>query len=406
MSAGAPDVIAVLTGVPDDVAALEALAAQWVEGTGRAYVVTPPPSPALAGLLARLEGDVDVLPVPAGTRFAAAVEAALARSGATALVVITGDVRVGPGWWEPLRAALEGGASLAIATVSPEGPGTGSPCYQDIGVRTCKEAPDHAAGLLFAMRRDAAGEVLRPGEPFAPACGARAHLRARFAGRPGALAEVSCPARWVRRPFWDAAPATALPSQVRVRAHPEGVAIGAHTYFDGPVQVKHWMPGERLVIGAYCSVADGVTFLTGGGHRTNTVTQFPLDWVLGSDRMISRTYQTTRDTVVGNDVWIGTHAMIMGGVRVGDGAIVAAGAVVFSDVPPYAIVAGNPARVVKYRFASETVQRLLRIAWWSWPEALVRERLEWFYRPIREFCDAFDPAPPVPASAVAVQETS
>src|ERR687890_149200 len=73
------------------------------------------------------------------------------------------------------------------------------------------------------------------------------------------------------------------------------------------------------------------------------------------------------DTVVGNDVWLGYEAIVMAGVTIGDGAIVAAGSVVAGDVPPYAIVAGNPARVVRSRFAEEDVQRLLRAAWWDWP---------------------------------------
>jgi virginiamycin A acetyltransferase len=73
------------------------------------------------------------------------------------------------------------------------------------------------------------------------------------------------------------------------------------------------------------------------------------------------------DTVVGNDVWIGYDALIMPGVKIGDGAVVAAKSVVVSDVPPYTIVGGNPARVIKERFADDIVQALLVIAWWNWP---------------------------------------
>nr|WP_269204245.1 CatB-related O-acetyltransferase [Lysobacter silvisoli] len=82
------------------------------------------------------------------------------------------------------------------------------------------------------------------------------------------------------------------------------------------------------------------------------------------------------DTVVGNDVWIGYQAMLMPGVRVGDGAIVAARSVVASDVPPYAVVAGNPARVLRMRYDEEQVRRLQRIAWWDWDADKVSRHLE------------------------------
>jgi virginiamycin A acetyltransferase len=82
------------------------------------------------------------------------------------------------------------------------------------------------------------------------------------------------------------------------------------------------------------------------------------------------------DTVVGNDVWIGMEAVIMAGVGIGDGAIVAAKSVVTHDVPPYAIVAGNPARIVKIRFAPDVVARLLDIAWWDWPYDKIGRNLD------------------------------
>jgi virginiamycin A acetyltransferase len=82
------------------------------------------------------------------------------------------------------------------------------------------------------------------------------------------------------------------------------------------------------------------------------------------------------DTVVGNDVWLGYQSLVMPGVRIGDGAVVAARSVVAGDVPPYAVVAGNPARVVRHRFPADRVRRLLDIAWWHWPPEVVSEHLD------------------------------
>ena len=83
--------------------------------------------------------------------------------------------------------------------------------------------------------------------------------------------------------------------------------------------------------------------------------------------------------------------LAMGGVSIGDGAVVASGSVVVSDVPAFAIVAGNPATLIRYRFSDEIVKRLLRIAWWDWPDADTWGNIEWFYRPIHEFVAHFDP---------------
>ncbi len=104
----------------------------------------------------------------------------------------------------------------------------------------------------------------------------------------------------------------------------------------------------------------------------------------------------SRPLVIGSDVWIGYRATIIGPVSVGHGAVIGAGAVVASDVPPYTIVAGNPARVLRMRFQPDLVERLLRIAWWNWSEDKVVANGEWFLRPATEFVDRFDPPPEGP----------
>src|SRR5206468_239888 len=118
-----------------------------------------------------------------------------------------------------------------------------------------------------------------------------------------------------------------------------------------------YIPGEKIRIGKYCSLAYGVTVCAGGGHTTGTVSTWPFDNLLLGRENPTRTYQTTRDTEIGSDVWVGYQAHIAGGVRVGHGAVVGTRAVVFSDVPDYAVVAGNPARLVRYRFSAGVVRR-------------------------------------------------
>jgi virginiamycin A acetyltransferase len=162
------------------------------------------------------------------------------------------------------------------------------------------------------------------------------------------------------------------------------IIVGDYTYYDDPDDpagfernnVLYAFGPERLIIGKYCALATGVRFImAGGNHPSAGVSTFPFaifggEW---AERTTDLIYDlpSRGDTVVGNDVWFGYRALVMPGVTIGDGAIVAAGAVVSRDVPPYGIVAGNPARVVRARFDDAAVERLLRSAWWDWPVELV-----------------------------------
>lgn len=132
--------------------------------------------------------------------------------------------------------------------------------------------------------------------------------------------------------------------------------------------VKDYGDGKHLDIGAYCSIAEGVLIIIGGHHRTDWVTTYPFPAKLAQAAHI-RDYGGSRgDVIIGNDVWLCSQCTILSGVTVGTGAVVAANAVVTRDVAPYSIVAGNPARVVGWRFDEQTRTQLLASQWWAWPK--------------------------------------
>ncbi|MFJ8017012.1 CatB-related O-acetyltransferase [Streptomyces sp. NPDC096339] len=157
------------------------------------------------------------------------------------------------------------------------------------------------------------------------------------------------------------------------------IEVGEYSYYDDPTDptgfetrnvLYHYGP-ERLVIGKFCALGTGVRFImNGANHRMDGPSTFPFPIMGGSwaEHFDLITGLPGRgDTVVGNDVWFGYHSMVMPGVRIGNGAIIASGAVVVDDVPDYAIVGGNPAKVVRMRHHDDDIARLLGIAWWDWP---------------------------------------
>lgn len=131
---------------------------------------------------------------------------------------------------------------------------------------------------------------------------------------------------------------------------------------------------SRLIVGNYTSLAGGAVIMLGGYHGIDRVTTYPHRLAMGLPGAGEDGIPEIRgDTRIGSDVWIGTESVIMSGVTIGDGAVVAAGAVVMRDVPPFAVVAGNPARPVRWRFSEEQREALLRIRWWDWPRERVIE---------------------------------
>lgn len=166
------------------------------------------------------------------------------------------------------------------------------------------------------------------------------------------------------------------------------IEVGEFSYYDDPddataFQDRNVLYGygpEKLIIGKYCALAEGTRFImAGANHPDLGVSTFPFTIFGGewTDRTldIMTGMETKGDTVVGNDVWIGYRSLIMPGVTIGDGAIIASQSVVVADVPPYTIVGGNPGKAVRQRFADEDVERLLRARWWDWPVELVTEHV-------------------------------
>jgi acetyltransferase-like isoleucine patch superfamily enzyme len=153
-----------------------------------------------------------------------------------------------------------------------------------------------------------------------------------------------------------------------------GFSIGSYSY--GRPKVRFPESGRRLTIGRYCSIADKVEILLGGDHRLDWASTYPFAAMRGlfPDADAPEDYHASRgDVVIGHDVWLGSGCMILSGVTVGHGAVVAARAVVTRDVPAYAVVAGNPARVVRRRFDDATVAALVETAWWDLPHAAVTQ---------------------------------
>jgi len=168
------------------------------------------------------------------------------------------------------------------------------------------------------------------------------------------------------------------------------IIIGDYTYYDdidGPenfeqknVLYHYSFTGDKLIIGKFCAIAKDAKFImNGANHKISGLSTYPFS-IMGNgwEKVIPKPEELPYkgDTVVGNDVWIGYDAIIMPGVHIGDGAIIAAKSVVTKDVAPYTIVGGNPAKLIKTRFDETTIQKLLNLKWWDWDAQKITENLE------------------------------
>lgn len=137
---------------------------------------------------------------------------------------------------------------------------------------------------------------------------------------------------------------------------------------------------DRLIIGKFCSLACGVRFLfNSANHSMKSLSTYPFplffeEWGLDK-KDVAASWDNKGDIVIGNDVWIGYEAVVMAGVTIGDGAVIGTRAVVTKDVPAYTIVGGIPAKTIRKRFPDETIDALLALKWWDWPEEKIAENI-------------------------------
>lgn len=150
----------------------------------------------------------------------------------------------------------------------------------------------------------------------------------------------------------------------------ERIQIGVGTYASSEPLIRPHHPNNQVLIGKFCSIANSVTIFAGGNHPIDFVSTHPLKLFFGAGDFPGWTNDCgdgNEITSIGNDVWLGHGCTILSGANIGDGAIIGAQAVVRGQIPPYAIVMGNPAIIVRYRFDEQIINQLLALKWWDWP---------------------------------------
>ncbi|QDX30211.1 type B chloramphenicol O-acetyltransferase [Dickeya poaceiphila] len=160
------------------------------------------------------------------------------------------------------------------------------------------------------------------------------------------------------------------------------IIVGRYSYYSGYYHehdfnecARYLIPDEgvdKLIIGSFCSIGSGAAFIMSGnqGHRPDWISTFPFYWVPDTTEFeaANNGYVPSGDTIIGNDVWIGSEAIIMPGIKVGDGAVIGTRALVTRDVEPYSIVGGNPAKIIRKRFDDRHISMLIEMKWWDWSE--------------------------------------
>lgn len=166
---------------------------------------------------------------------------------------------------------------------------------------------------------------------------------------------------------------------------PDYVRIGRGTYGVDRNTIQGLSADAPVSIGNFCSFGPQVLIFSKADHALNTPSTFPLRTLFYHPERGNQDAVSKGGVTIGHDVWVGARAMILSGVTIGNGAVIGAGAVVAKDVPPYAVVVGNPAKVVKHRFSEHQIEALQNIAWWDWPDERIRAFEAQFYGDIDGF---------------------
>lgn len=156
------------------------------------------------------------------------------------------------------------------------------------------------------------------------------------------------------------------------------IYYGKHSYGIHNITLKSWGNDGNLHIGSFCCIASNLRVYVGGNHRTDWVTTFPFGHTVKDvfTNYNGDGHPATKGSVyIGNDVWIGDNVTIMSGVTIGDGASIANNSHVVKNVEPYSIVGGNPAKLIKFKFNIDQIEKLLLIKWWEWPDDKINKFL-------------------------------
>lgn len=337
-------------------------------------------------------GDVDVLLLDSSGR----------QDVADFLRTIDGARRVRTGKIDRARALTRALAETTAADVIWFGGSDGCP------------VPTAMAAMAAAAQRDG-GLVLADADAPAPHVAAPAELIRRL-WTAAETTDVDPVPELVRRALAAGVPVTTCPDAGVVRERVRRPSPGSHNVFVGPASyagpstvLKTFSLLDQIELGAYCSIADDCRIVLPGGrvydengeelhldlrghHGERTASTFPIGILVPDEAYDEPPANASGERlVIGDDVWLGYGATVLGQVTVGTGSIVGARALVVSDVPPYSVVGGVPAKVIRKRFEDDVVERLLRVRWWDWPEVVVQGAHRWFRRPVGEFLDHFDP---------------
>jgi chloramphenicol O-acetyltransferase type B len=159
--------------------------------------------------------------------------------------------------------------------------------------------------------------------------------------------------------------------QKKFKARYPKITLGHGSY--GMPIVHEFGEGTTLSIGSYTSIASNVNIFLGGNHRTDWVSQYPFPAFMKEAEHISDYHASHGDVMIGSDVWLCSNCTILSGVTIGHGAVIGSGAVISHHVEPYAVMVGNPAKLVRWRFDETTRSELLKSAWWEWPETEIKQ---------------------------------